>query len=57
MQFKLDENIPFSLKKVIESFDKKHMVESVFHETLVGIDDQSLLKVCKKEERVLITFR
>jgi len=56
LQFKLDENIPFSLKKIIETYDKQHQVESVFHENLAGINDQSLLEKCKEEERILITL-
>ncbi|MBD3189154.1 MAG: hypothetical protein GF308_00845 [Candidatus Heimdallarchaeota archaeon] len=55
MKFKLDENVPFSLKKVIESAGD-HRVDSVFHEKKTGIDDHSLLKLCLSEERVLLTL-
>ncbi len=55
MKFKLDENVPFSLKKLLESPDN-HQVDSVFHEKKTGIDDHSLLKLCLNEQRLLITL-
>ncbi|MHA1187248.1 MAG: DUF5615 family PIN-like protein [Candidatus Heimdallarchaeota archaeon] len=55
MKFKLDENTPFSLKKIIESLGN-HQVDSVFHECKTGIDDHSLLTLCLAEERILITL-
>jgi predicted nuclease of predicted toxin-antitoxin system len=55
MKFKLDENIPFSLKKHIES-KGDHQVDSVFHEKKTGIDDHSLLESCLQEQRILITL-
>ena len=55
MKFKLDENIPFSLKKIIES-SGSHQVDSVKHEELVGTDDQILVKHCFNEKRILITL-
>lgn len=55
MRFKLDENIPFSLKRIIES-SGQHQVDSVFHEGLVGTDDRELVKHCFIEKRVLITL-
>ncbi len=55
MKFKLDENIPFSLKKHLES-SGDHQLESVFHEKKTAIDDHSLLKLCLKEHRILITL-
>ena len=54
MKFKLDENIPWILKKVIES-NTNHHVDSVFHENLCGIKDRDLIKQCLKEQRILIT--
>lgn len=54
MKFKLDENIPWILKKVIENVGD-HEVDSVFHENITGIDDKSLNIKCFKEKRVLIT--
>ena len=55
MKFKLDENVPFSLKKLIES-KGDHQVDSVFHEKKTGIDDHSLLEFCLQEQRILITL-
>ena len=55
MKFKLDENVPWILKKLIESIGQ-HEVESVFHENIVGIDDKSLNKKCFEEKRILITL-
>ena len=55
MKFKLDENTPWILKKVIEN-SGEHRVDSVFHENLTGIDDKSLNARCLKEEQVLITL-
>lgn len=55
MKFKLDENIPFSLKTLIE-LAGDHQVDSVFHEKITGIDDHSLLSHCLKEKRILITL-
>lgn len=55
MKFKLDENIPWILKKVIENVGD-HEVDSVFHENITGIDDKSLNIKCFKEKRVLITL-
>ncbi len=51
MKFKLDENVPWILKKLIESIGQ-HEVDSVFHENIAGIDDKSLNKknVLKKNE-------
>ena len=55
MKFKLDENIPFSLKKLIET-KGDHQVDSVFHEQKTGIADQSLLKLYLEEQQILITL-
>ena len=55
MKFKLDENIPWILKNVIESIGQ-HEVDSVFHENIAGIDDKSLIRKCFKEKRILITL-
>ena len=55
MKFKLDENVPFTLKKVIES-KGNHQVDSVFHQNLRGISDKELIKHCLKEKRILITL-
>ncbi|OLS19240.1 MAG: hypothetical protein HeimC3_46710 [Candidatus Heimdallarchaeota archaeon LC_3] len=55
MKFKLDENLPFSLKRIIES-SGAHQVDSVLHEGLVGTDDHDLIKHCFDEQRILITL-
>jgi len=55
VKFKLDENVPFTLKHVIESAGE-HEVNSVFHEDLVGIDDKSLNLKCLNEKEILITL-
>ncbi len=55
MKFKLDENRPFILKKVIETLGN-HEVDSVFHENITGISDKDLNSKCYLEKRVLITL-
>ncbi len=55
MKFKLDENVPWILKNVIESIGQ-HEVDSVFHENITGIDDKSLNEKCFEEKRILITL-
>ncbi|MHA1274401.1 MAG: DUF5615 family PIN-like protein [Promethearchaeota archaeon] len=55
MRFKIDENLPFIFKKLIEDVGD-HQVESIFHEKLTGIDDFSLNKICLKERRILLTL-
>ena len=55
MKFKLDENLPFSLKKLLES-EGAHQVDSVFHEGLTGTDDYDLVRHCFTELRILITL-
>ena len=45
MKFKLDENMPWILKNLIENIGK-HEVDSVFHENIAGIDDKSLIWKC-----------
>ena len=55
MKFKLDENIPFVLKGLIEKRGS-HKIDSVFHEKLSGIDDKRLIQRCFKNNQVLITL-
>ena len=55
MKFKLDENVPWILKNLIESIGQ-HEVDSVFHENISSIDDESLNKKCFEEKRILITL-
>ena len=54
MHFKLDENVPLQLASQIEV--SKHTVSSVFSEKISGIKDKELLKLCYKENYVLITL-
>jgi len=53
--FKLDENTPWILKKIIESAGN-HTVDSIYHENLTGITDKKLIYFCKSENRILITL-
>jgi len=55
VKFKLDENVPWILKDLIESIGK-HNVDSIFHENIAGIDDNTLNNKCFEEKRILITL-
>jgi len=55
LHFKLDENVPWILKKLIEQLGD-HQVDSVFHQNLTGISDKDLIAHCFKENKVLITL-
>ena len=55
VKFKIDENLPFLFKKLIENHGD-HRVDSVFHENLTGIKDKKLNKICYKEKRILLTL-
>lgn len=55
MKFKIDENSPFSVKKLLESLGQ-NQADSVYHEGKVGIEDKDLLQLCLKEERILVTL-
>ena len=55
MKFKIDENLPFIFKRLIEAHGN-HQVDSVFHEKLTGINDQKLIQICLEEKRVLLTL-
>lgn len=55
VRFKIDENSPFSVKKILESMGD-HQVGSVYHERKTGIEDGDLLTLCLKEMRILITL-
>ena len=54
MKIKIDENIPISIKDILfkEGFD----TQSVYDESLSGINDESLMKICNIEKRILITL-
>ena len=55
VRFKIDENSPFSVKKILESTGD-HQVDSIYHEKKTGIKDGDLLSLCLNEKRILITL-
>jgi predicted nuclease of predicted toxin-antitoxin system len=55
VKLKLDENVPFILKRLIEA-KGNYSVDSVHHEGLDGTSDPELLQQCNKEARILITL-
>ena len=55
MKFKIDENSPFSVKRILE-LRGDHQVDSVFHEGITGSADMDLLRICLTEQRILITL-
>jgi len=54
MKFKLDENLPIQAQQDLlqAGFDS----HSVFDENIQGIDDDSLIEIASKENRILITL-
>ena len=54
MQFKLDENIPTSLKSVIQGVG--HQASTVYEQGLSGASDQALADACKGDAMILITL-
>ena len=54
MNFKIDENMPVEAAELLkqEGYD----VVTIFGQNLVGTSDANLVKVCQKEERVLVTL-
>jgi len=54
MQFLTDENIPFSLVKVIRQ--RGFSVKDIKEEKLVGVKDRVIMALSKKENRVIITL-
>jgi predicted nuclease of predicted toxin-antitoxin system len=54
MQFKIDENLPFEIKELLEN--AKHDVKTVNEQHLQGAEDYALINICKNEKRVLITL-
>lgn len=54
MKFKLDENLPTDLVQIFRSAG--HDASSVFEQNLSGEKDQTLLDICRSEDRVLITL-
>ena len=55
MKFKIDENSPFSVKRILE-LRGDHQVDNVFHEGITGSADKDLLRICLTEQRILITL-
>ncbi len=54
MKFKIDENLPQELAKILLSAG--HDAETVYSERLQGGTDPDLMKVCVREERALVTL-
>ncbi len=53
MKFKLDENLPISLREFLSNLN--YDVETVFSQNLQGKTDTEIWKVTQKENRILIT--
>lgn len=54
MQFKIDENLPTELAQLLTNAG--HDAKTVHFQKLQGTKDSSLIKICKKENRSLITL-
>jgi predicted nuclease of predicted toxin-antitoxin system len=54
MKFKIDENLPAEVGKLLEDYG--HEAMSVFDQNLSGASDARIAEVCQKEKRVLITL-
>ncbi|MBS3126849.1 DUF5615 family PIN-like protein [Candidatus Woesearchaeota archaeon] len=46
MHFKLDENVPLQLGRLLKN--RHHSISSVFSEKISGIKDKELLNICLK---------
>jgi len=55
VKFKIDENLPFLIKPMIEK-EGSNKADSVFHEGLKGISDKKLIEHCLKEKKIIITL-
>ncbi|MGI6318169.1 MAG: DUF5615 family PIN-like protein [Dethiobacteria bacterium] len=53
-KFKIDENLPIEAAKIFTRFG--YNAETVLDEELLGSSDDELFQICKKENRILITF-
>ncbi len=53
MRFKLDENLPFQLKRLF--MDSGHDADTVLDEGMGGASDPEVMAACLVEERVLVT--
>lgn len=54
MKFKADENLPIDVKQRLE--ESGHDAASVLDQQLGGTDDANLARICRQEQRVLITL-
>ena len=54
MRFKLDENLPSELGDVLRQAG--HDAQTVLDQGLGGSRDQDLAAVCRREDRIIITF-
>jgi predicted nuclease of predicted toxin-antitoxin system len=54
MRFKLDENLPWGISKIM--IENGHDVETVLSEKLKGCSDEMLINTCVWEQRILITL-
>ena len=54
MKFKIDENLPFEVVKLLE--DNGHDAMSVLEQNLSGAPDTCVAEVCQKEKRALVTL-
>jgi hypothetical protein len=54
MRLKLDENLGSRGAQPLR--DAGHEVTTVFQQSLVGSDDLDLIRVCRQEERALVTL-
>ena len=54
MKFKIDENLPFEVAKLLE--DNGHDAMSVFEQNLSGAPDTLIAEVCQNEKRALMTL-
>ncbi|MHA1911497.1 MAG: DUF5615 family PIN-like protein [Candidatus Kariarchaeaceae archaeon] len=55
MKFKLDENIPKIMKKILQDLGYLK-VSTIQEEKKAGIDDMVLANLCEQEEKVLVTL-
>jgi predicted nuclease of predicted toxin-antitoxin system len=54
VKFKLDENLPFDLKRVFPGAN--HDVMTVAEENISGCENQALYDICQREHRILISL-
>lgn len=54
MRVKLDENITIAAKPVLVAGG--YDADTVQDEALTGTDDEQLIEICRREERLLLTF-